>query len=40
MKSTQTKTLVAVAAGLALLALPIASFAGDDAGTLYKSKCV
>ena len=40
MKSTQTKTLVAAAAGLVLLTLPIASFAGDDAGTLYKSKCV
>ena len=39
MKSTQSKTMVAVAAGMALLALPIASFADDDAGTLYKSKC-
>ncbi len=38
MKSTQTRTLVA--AGLVLLTLPIASFAGDDAGTLSKSKCV
>ncbi len=38
MKSTQTRTLVA--AGLVLLTLPIASFAGDDASTLYKSKCV
>jgi mono/diheme cytochrome c family protein len=39
MKSTKTKTLVAVAAGLVLLTLPIASFAADDASTLYKSKC-
>jgi cytochrome c6 len=39
MKSTQTKILVTVAAGLALLTLPIASFAGDDASTLYKTKC-
>jgi len=31
---------IALAAGLALLTLPIASFAGDDASTLYKSKCV
>jgi hypothetical protein len=40
MTSTQTNILVVVAAGLALLTLPIASFAGHDAGTLYKTKCV
>ena len=28
-----------MAAGLVLLTLPIASFAADDASTLYKSKC-
>jgi cytochrome c6 len=33
------KRLAVVAAVLAMLALPLASFAADEAATLYKSKC-
>ena len=33
------KKLAVVAVGWAMLALPLASFAADEAATLYKSKC-
>ena len=39
MKLRLGKRLAVVAAVLAMLALPLASFAADEAATLYKSKC-
>lgn len=39
MKSALRKSLVVMAVAFGMLALPIASFAGDDGADLFKSKC-